>query len=350
MKTKMRRLLLLAAIILLSSCTEDFIEQPQVSTSKILNGEYHIGDENRSPDLYIPQAEQGWYGWTEGMGLWNPPYKAAQIGYLGINHDIYPVALENNEHQLSYNCFIANGAPFDYSGKNDFVSDRSEDAIQEYVGSSYTFPGMLSITTFQNGLPVGEVVKQHFWVGASDSKIGYDWRQHHYYDGDTMAIQAGTADLYMNRAKVKNGKNLIVVEINPDLVITESNYNNNVSVLPVNVDLTPVASTNWTGTAVLDKSAIEENKTHPASNIVITKNFKGANKTITLDWDCPYHAPIWVKHWFTIKKNGAIIADKLEHSEYTDYVSGSFKSANYEIIIHVVGLGDSQPTIIKVTR
>jgi hypothetical protein len=357
----MKKFLSLTVFIAVFGCGT--YEEPTTtspSTSKMINGQYHIGDENRSPDLYIPQLEQDWQGWTNGMGLWNPPYKLVNYGYLGLTQDSYIVTIPRGETEphMSYPCFIANGADYknNPNGKNDFVSDRSEDGIQEEVGSDYIFPGMLSIVTFQDGLPIGEVKKQSFWVEPSDAKVGYNWDypedggDRRVYDNDTMSIPAGTADLYSNEAKVRHGKNLIVVEINPDLLITESNYNNNVSVLPVNVNLTPVAGTGWIGIATLDTSAIEANKTHPAKDVVVTKNFKGASKYITIDWQCPYHEPIYVKHWFTLKKNGVVVKDKFDESIYTDYVSGSFKSATYEITIHVTGLGSSPPTTITVKR
>jgi hypothetical protein len=310
--------------------------------------ERHIGDPTKTPNLQIVELDQAnlWQGRTRPFGI------RAPMNYLLNNYSV-----GKNETtgmaELTYNCPIANKAPIDYSGQNDFVVCMPCDGITNETSAQYQFEGMLSIVTFQNGLPIGETIKQSFWVTPTDWMVGYNYNQQvrwdvtdGLYNNKYMMIPAGTADSYGNRAPVKEGKCLIVVEINPDLLITESNYNDNVSTLPVNIS----SLTDSVGTAVLDLSAIDENKTHPPTNIIITKNFKGANKTITLDWDCPYHAPIYVKHWFTLKKNGVVIADKFDESIFVDTVPGSFKSATYEIIIHVTGLGESQPTNITVKR
>jgi len=322
--------------------------QRLTETSKIIT---HIGDPNRTPDLYIPQFEPGWRGWEEPdnyLGLWNQPYKPEN--YYLVTYSTIPGGADV---VVNYPCWIANGGTIDYeNGKDDFVSCRSCDGIVLEQYGDYKFPGMLSVTTFQNGLPVGNVQKQSFFLEASDYKLEYDISRTPYYGYDYMSIPAGTADIYANRAKVVSGKNLVVVEINPDLLITESNYNNNVSVLPLNTVITSTSTNigSIVGKSFLDLSAIEENKTHPPTNLTAVKNLKTSNKTVSLNWDCPYHDPFYVKHYFTIKKNGIVIADKVADSAYIDNILGGFKTTTYEITTTVIGLGQSSTTSIVVRK
>lgn len=293
----------------------------------------HIGDPNKTPDLYIPELEFDWQFRSEGLGL--------------RSHGIYPVFTDQEgDTVLRYSCWIANGAPVDYSGKNDFVVCRSCDGIKDTTGyDSYNFPGVLSIVTFQDGLPIGETIKQRFFVANTDVKNGVVWSRLKQYGQDTMFISAGAADEYLNRAEVRAGKNVIVVTVNPDGAITETNTDNNVSTLPVVVN-----ALSGTG-GRFDLSAIDENKTHPATEFtaVYLGRIKGKN-TIKLDWECPYHEPIYVKHWFTVKRDGAIIADHVENSNYTDVFNGNFKSTTYEVAITVPGLGQSEFKSILVTK
>ena len=320
-----------------------------------------IGDATKNPDLYIPEFESGWKGYgitsngtygeiNETIGIRVPNYLAENNA--GLTQDSYAVVSPLGYPMLNYSCYIANGAQIDYSGANDFIVDRVADGIPQETNGDYLFPGMLSITTFQNGLPIGEVIKQSFWVAPTNQKIGFDdtlARDHRLDNPNNMFIWAGTADLYFNKARVNQGKNLIVVEINPQLEINESNYTNNVSTLPVNVDLTQ-SIYNWVGIGILDLSAISENQTIPPSNPIVTKNFQGANKFINIDFDCPYHEPIYVKHYFTIRKNGVIVADKIDHSEYRETFKGNYRTATYTITTTVIGLGESTPLIVTVAR
>jgi len=329
---KMRKLFFLAVIFIAVSCSTD--EQIIKSQGKIGLPTYPYSD------LYIPEDEQGWLYRPDGMGL------RSQENYI-VRRNI------TNDTLVDYYCWIANKLstnPTDYyTGVYDFVCNPEEDGIYNESNNSYNFPGMLSIVTFQNGLPIGEVIKQRFRLIPTDFRVEMDPYSIIIYPEPLMALQSGTADNYDNKAKVRSGLNLVVVEINPDLEITERDYTNNVSTLPLNVTFSPIQG-NVIGSAVVDTEAILDNRTRTPNNIVVTKKFTGRDKFIKLDWDCPYHSPIYVKHYFTVKKNGVVVAEKLPDSEYIETVSGNYRNANYEITTTVVGLRESFPLTVVVTR
>jgi len=330
----MKKLILFMLLLIIAACSAPDLKE--------LSYQEKIGIVNTLPSIYIPEHEFHWNGLEEsGLGLWS-------AGTYSVTKTIA------NDTTLNYSCWVANkkgpDGNFDYSGASDFVVKMSEDGIPiNPLSGDYNFPGMLSITTFQNGLPIAQVEKQRFYVTPTDFMIGHDYFAMRQYGADTMSIPCGTSDEYVNRAKVRGGKNLIVVEINPDKLIVERDYTDNVSVLPVNVTFGTFAGVR-VGTGVLDHSAILENQAHPVTNIVPTKNFQGANKFVSLDWDCPYHEPIYVKHWFTIKKNGNILADNIESSNFTEKIKGSYRTSVYEVFVTVKGLGTSLATTITVTR
>lgn len=350
---KMKKILLLLIAILIASCSPD--EQITTYQSK-------IGDITKTPDLYLPEAESGWAGYgirpdgTYGvydktLGLRIPRFTIANYPFLIQDCNPVIASQDGTLPLLQYSCYIANGAPIDYSGQNDFAVNMEEDGIILEENGDYNFPGMLSIVTFQNGLPIAETIKQTFWLGPNQTKLEYDDLLGTNFIYPFMGLPAGTGDLYYNKAKVKPGLNLIVVEINPDLEINETNYNNNVSTLPVNVTMgTNSYFTYWVGSATVDTEAILNNRTIPPSNVIITKKFTGRDKFVKLDWECPYHEPIYVKHWFTVKKNGIVVADKIDHSEYIEIVSGNYRAATYTITTTVVGLGVSTPISVTVNR
>jgi hypothetical protein len=351
-------LLLLIGIFTLYSC-----ETPEEVSVKDTNEQMSkIGDVTKTPDLYIPESESGWAGYgirpdgTYGtfdktLGLRIPRFLAAN--YPSLTQDCNPVIVNQNGGLplLEYSCYIANGAPIDYSGQNDFAVNMEEDGIILETNGDYNFPGMLSIVTYQNGLPVAETIKQTFWLSPNQTKLGYDDLLGTNFIYPFMGLPAGTGDLYYNKAQVKPGLNLIVVEINPDLEINESNYNNNVSTLPVNVTMGSNSYFNyWIGSATVDTEAILDNRTRTPNNIVVTKKFTGRDKFVKLDWDCPYHAPIYVKHYFTIKKNGVVIANNVLDSDYTEVVSGNYRTSTYEITTKVVGLRESFAATVVVNK
>jgi len=331
----MKKIILLALFALTSCSTTEINEPTQEQSAK-------IGDVTRTPNLYIPQLEYDWNGLEQsGLGLWS-------AGTYSVTKNV------SNDTILNYSCWIANSKDangnFDYSGSSDFVVDMSEDGIPiNVLSGDYNFDGMLSITTFQNGLPIAQVEKQRFYVTPTDFRVGHNYLSMRQYGVDTMYIPCGTSDEYVNRAKVKGGKNLIVIEINPDNQIVERDYTDNVSVLPVNVTFGTFAGVRI-GTGVLDQSAIAENVTIPPSNIVVTKNFQGRNKFVKIDWDCPYHSPRYVKHHFTVKKNGIIVEPKIDHSEYTEIVKGNYQTSIYTITTTVIGLGTSSNVNVTVNK
>lgn len=286
-----------------------------------------IGVAGQSPDLVIEELsyEYSQNGWENGYG----------IRYTGTNFGIRSAA-DGTKH-LIYNCPIGNKAPQRADHKSDLVIDMIADGIVTGTGG-YAFKGFLGRALFQNGLPVFPVVKEVFRVENSDYTNGFNYSLEGHYGADTMAIGARAADNYTNRARVvqnedgsaKDGKYLLVVEINPDRLVYETNYDNNISTLPFTVQ---------SGAAALDLSATDENKTHPATGLTGVR----AKGRILLDWECPYHEPIYVKHWFTIYKNGVLLKDNIEDSNYED--KGG-KKAEYTIFINVPGLGRSPGTSI----
>ena len=295
-------------------------------------------------DLIIVGLEYDWQFRPNGFGIRVPFY----------TNGTYPISYRETtfggailDTVITYSCPIANIAPQVADGSTDFVVDKVASGIANGSGG-YDFPGLLSITTFQNGLPVGQVIKQTFDVSPTHVKNDFDWTLENYYDEPFMAIPARTADMYTNRAIVRSGKQVIVVEVNPDGLFEETDTTNNISTLPINVTISG-ASNELLGTAVLDLSALDENKTIPPSEIVVTKNFQGRNKFVKIDWHCPYHEPIYVKHHFTVRKNGVIVADKIDHSEFTDFVKGNFTSATYTITT-TTALGTSTPITVTVIR
>lgn len=280
-------------------------------------------------NLNIPELEMDWQYMYAGLGI--------------RSEGVYPISIDTQGNQmLRYSCWIANKASVDYLGANDFVSKMSEDGIPSSVYYGYyDFQGILSITTFQNGLPIAQIEKQSFAVYPTDYKNGVNPQQLRTYGADTMYINAGSADLYLNRARVNQGKNLIVVEINPDLQIFETDYTDNVSTLPVNVQ---------GAQGVLDLSVIDENKTIPPSNIYFERTRVKGKTKVFLNWDCPYHEPFYVKHWFTVKRNGQIVYDGEDVSEFTDLFNGNPQITIYTITTTVKAIGESIPVTLTVTR
>jgi len=315
----MKKLLLIPILIILISCSVD---------EQLTKQEARIGNLN-NVNLNVPEKEFDWQYMPDGLGI--------------RSEGIYPAFFDvNGNLMLRYSCWIANQSQPNPSGVNDFVSKMSEDGIPSTVYYGYyDFEGMLSITTFQNGLPVAQIEKQSFAVYPTDYKNGVIPSELRTYGADTMYINAGTADLYLNRARVNQGKNVIVVEVNPDKQIFETNYNDNVSTLPVNVS---------GNQGFLDLSAIADNQTIPPSELTAIRSRNKGKTIVDLDWDCVYHDPIYVKHYFTVRRNGNIVADNLEHSEFTDIFNGNPQSTAYSVTITVIGLGESVPTLITVNR
>jgi hypothetical protein len=251
-------------------------------------------------------------------------------------------AYNNGEggYDVYYNCPIANALPFDYTGASDFVVCKPCDSASDGL-PGYTFHGMLAIEVFQNGLPVSITKKESYAIVNTDRRNGIQssliksWNR--VAPVDTMYISAGCADTYRNYGKAFEGKNVIVVIINPDLAIHERNYDNNASSLPISIG---------NGSAVVDLSALDENVPHAATNLTATIS-KGKVKILTLNWDCPYHEPTYVYHDFTLRQDGVVIATGFDTSSYQLTLTNGQKHL-YEIIINIKGLGSSPPITIKI--
>ncbi len=339
---KMKKTLLLLVAVLLTACSVD---------EQIIKSQAKMGGVNGTIcELYVPEHEFGWQYYPNGLGL------RTQDDYIVRR-------TATNDTLVDYFCYIANKLPANpaeyYTGQHDFVSNMAEDGIYNPTNNSYNFPGMLSIVTFcpdENGyyLPIGEVIKQRFHVIPTDFRQEIDPYSIVLYDSDIfMAIQAGTADNYDNKAKAQEGKNLVVIEVNPDLEIEETDYTNNVSTLPLNITFQPIAG-NVVGHGTVDLSILNELKVVPPSNTIVTKTKVRGERFVKLDWGCPYHGhgehPFYAKHWFTVKRNGVIIYDKEDLSEFTDKIQGNPASVTYTITTTVTGLGTSAPTTVIVTR
>lgn len=340
----MKKIILTLVILLLVACSSDDNNQVVNTTMNRT-----IGDVTKTPNLGIAEKNFNYKGYTNGFGIRVPPYDNGTygVGYTTVNFNTTVL-----DTVITYFCPIENRAPINYSGIYDFVVNKVTDGTI-YGSGSYTFDGLLSITTYRKGLPIGIIYKNLYDVQATDETNEYDNTQQIDYNQlynsiDYMWIPAGTADSYTNRAIVRSGLNLIVVEVNPGRVVTESNYDDNISKLPVNVTMTPV--NNLLGTAVVDLAAIDDNRTRVVTNLSYIKDLKGRDKSITIDWDCPYHSPIYVKHWFRVKKNGVIVADNLMESTYKETVRGNYNSSTYEVQVFVEQLGMSTPESIYIPR
>jgi hypothetical protein len=269
------------------------------TTAQIPN---HIGDPNRTPNLYIPQHEKGWLGYTY-FGLYDGNIRLETSADGSIN--------------LSYQCDIANGIKDsasaltpDYSGKCDFVVCKPCDGIENQYSGSYDFPGMLSIMLFKDGKVVGEKIKQTFDVVNSGEVDNYNWRAgQHYFGNDTMYIFHGCRDEYRNKLKVPSvsgipvpGKYVARVQINPDKLITESNYSDNTSFLPVRIEGM---------TVTLDTSALSLQAPEKAQWLEY-KLLKGKVKGVSLKWldvECQNYC---------IEKNGQMIKVWYNDTSYID--------------------------------
>jgi hypothetical protein len=292
------QLLLLILITFAFSCKKVDLKQEKVAPQVVqteppamATTTGHIGDPNRTPNLYIPQHEKGWLGFTS-FGLWDGNIRLETATDGSIN--------------LSYQCDIANGkkdSAFalnpDYTGKSDFVVCKPCDGIVNQYSGSYDFPGMLSIMLFKDGKVVGEKIKQTFDVVNSGEVDNYNWRAgQHYYGNDTMYIFNGCRDEYRNKIRVPMlegmavpGKYVVRVEINPDKLITESNYKDNTSLLPVSINGM---------TVTLDTSALSLQMPQAAQWLEY-KLLKGKVKGVSLKWtntQCQNYC---------IEKNGAMI-------------------------------------------
>jgi hypothetical protein len=339
---KFTLVLLLATFIISCSTDEQFIKTSNERT----------GIQTNNPDLVITEQEYDWAFRPNGFGIRIPFYND---GTYRVEYKAKTFGGTEMDTVFTYSCPIANIAQQMADGSTDFVVNKEEDGFVNGSGG-YNFEGMLSITTFQNGLPVGEVIKQTFDVTPTHTKLDFNYLLENYYEEPFMAIPARTADMYTNRAVVRSGKQVVVIEVNPNLLINESNYENNISTLPINVTITGTDN-NFLGTAVLDLSALAENQTIPPSDLRAPRSRNKGKTYVALDWNCPYHAhrptpesePIYVKHYFTVKRNGVAIATNLEHSEFTDVINGNPQTINYTITT-TTGLGESVQASIIVTR
>jgi hypothetical protein len=345
----MKKLKLITALCIfatLFSCSTD---------EEIVKSENYskIGIQTNTPNLVITEKEFDWQFKPNGFGIRIPFYAD---GTYKVEYKAKVFGGTELDTVFTYFCPIANIAQQVADGSTDFVVNKEEDGFANGSGG-YDFEGLLSITTFapgENGyyLPIAEVIKQTFDVSPTHLKNDFNYLLENYYTEPFMAIPARTADMYTNRAVVRSGKQVVVIEVNPNLLINESNYDDNVSTLPINVTITGTDN-NFLGTAVVDEGILLGNLTAPPSNIVVTKNFQGRNKFVKIDWECPYHEsleqPYYVKHHFTVKKNGVIVADKIDHSEYTETVRGNYQNATYTITT-TTGLGESIPTTATVVR
>jgi hypothetical protein len=330
----MKKLLLLFLSIILYSCSGDDVitsanttAQKTKSTSKISS----LTVTNvRTPDLYVPELETGWQ-YRGPIGLRLPTYPADVNTYWKVFNGKLPMYL-----------FIANkpGTTIDYTGQSDFVYD----ATYDYYSGGYNIVGLFRITSYVNGIPT-EVNTSNYYSENTEPDIvngGVNGSLQTY--SLAYYLNSGTARELYNESQLRpgvvDGLNLVVVEINPDRLINESDYTNNVTTLPLMV----------TGdTAVLDLNAIAANQTIP---VVLSNNLKNrSGKTITFSWTSVYDTTnVKVKYHFIVKKNGVVVADNLTKNSYSEVLRGkpTSKSNIYEIITSVNGLGESIPVkIIK---
>lgn len=344
--------LLLVLLLGLSfiACKKELIEEPVESLQvNATPAQAKIGDPNRLPNLYIPEDEGGWAGGTR-MGL-VPAYKTVGIVFVDqYLAEVYNVPVNSQHVALKYECLIANGIKgevsnfvFDRTGYKDFVVDRSEDGIaSEYSSTSYNFPSMLSIKLFKNGthaLPTTKVIKQNFWVATNEGRIGFWNAPVRDYESDTMAIHHGGGDLYYNKVLLPSqdgvavdGLYVLVVEINPDKVIVESNYTDNRSIFPFRMT---------GGQLTHDPSAVQANLASAPTNFTGVLSGKGNNKIVTLSWNSTAdHVHLWF--------NGQPVPSEdyyIYEKSWVVKVPANFKSGTFTIKAHNPGVGSATAPI-----
>jgi hypothetical protein len=201
-------------------------------------------------------------------------------------------------------------------------------------------------------------MKQTFNLSASTYLQGYNpLLQINYNEGfpnaPFMSLPAQTADNYSNRAKVEQGKNVVVIHFNPDHLVPETNFNNNVTILPLNVTITGTSNSLY-GTAIVDQSALTENQTVPPVIETAQRTRVNGKTKVFLDWSCPYHGhgndPIYVPHTFTVRRNGGIVYSGFDASQFLDDgIRGNPQSLTYTITTTTF-LGESTPITVTVNR
>jgi hypothetical protein len=333
------QLLLLILITFAFSCKKVDVKQekivPQVVQTEppaLATTTNHIGDPNRTPNLYIPEDEPGWLGYTK-MGLYSA-YKRLETKDTGV--------------VLAYDCVIANGIKnatsfTDFDTKlngqpRDFVVCRPCDGVvDQYETNTYDFPGMLAITLFKDGQVVTKKLKQQFWVENNRERVNFPWSSQHYYGNDTMYIFWGAGDDYFNRIQVPTingvpvtGKYVVKVEVNPDKLITESNYKDNYGFLPVSIN----------GMTVVTDTTALQNQAPKTAQWIEYKLLKGKVKGISLKWsnvNCENYC---------IEKNGAMIKVWYNDTSYIDPTG--HRGDTYRIRSNNWGLGNvfNNPVIV----
>jgi len=344
----MKKLLLIPILIMLISCSAD--EQIVKSEQRTLDG-----DVSKNYFLELVDSSSTFVGWEQGLGIKVPPY---DNGTYRVSYSTTTFGGTVFDVVVTYNCPVFNSAEPDSLGGNDWVVEKALSGIPVGNNGTYNYGDIIAIYTVQGGLPVAEVIKQNFNLSATAYQIGYNpLTQINYNEGlpDTpfMFLPAGTADNYTNRAIARSGKQLIIVHFNPSGAIDPAKVGKNVVVLPLNVTINSTNTSNL-GFAVIDESAIAENPTIPPV-IQQSQRTRAKGKTsIFLDWSCPYHGngttTHYIPHTFTVKRNGNIVYSGQDESEFTDVINGNPQSVTYEITTTVIGLGESVPTTITVTR
>jgi hypothetical protein len=313
-----------------------------------------LGDPSRLPNLYIPESETGWAWSTGPRGLHTAYFQLVGTYVSGGFAAAYGLPNNSYHYALNYECLIANGIkgsnafPFDPSGQKDFVIDRSEDGIiDSSYNFSYQFPGMIALKLYENGELAGPApikrIKQNFWVANNEQRVGFV--QQRFYSGDTMVISWGAGDLYYNKILVpelngqaKDGLYVVQVEINPDREIIESDYSDNVSVLPFRIQ---------SGVAYLDFTAIQSNIARTPTNFQGQIIGKGNNKQVHLTWTSGAdHVHLWHNDQPIPSHDFYIYED-----EYFLNVPASYKGGTFKIVAHNKGIGSpSYPQTITVKK
>ncbi len=323
----MKKLLTFLMVFAFFSCQKDkdqladlqIEERASVAQVTAPSG-YTIGDTSKRPNLYIPISEAGW-AYNPLVGLY-PGFKSI-------------TAINDTSVEFGYACYIANGIknfdaaqafPFDYSGNKDFVSCRPCDRVADpYSTRDYNFPGMLSVKAYGFGKVVSTLEKQNFYVGPNYTRVGFDFLKqisYNWFRSDTMYIPWGCGDNYFNRITlpatggvVKEGYYVVKVHVNPDSVIRESDYSDNISYLPVYVQGTSVR---------VDTNALNVAPQAPSFNEC--KIQRGKLKGVSLKWEGEADA-------YCVERNGVMIVKWLYGKQYLD-INGTTNDS-YRIISRV---------------
>jgi hypothetical protein len=331
----MRNLYILFAILLL------FVN------AKAQHSNNFIGDTTKLPDLYVLECDRSYNepGTSQDcIGLYqNTPLKAVK-GIAGSNASKYYVSVGDTILKYSIVCYIGNAAQYQLNKskylQNDLVINTLYSAYSNYP--DYVFPDLIYNKMYDwNGNFFGGYIKDNYNLGSTIGtypKLADSMYCH--YGSDKMKIWCQWADSYRNpvwmkctNGHVPNGFYCVVVEVNPLRLIRESNYNNNIGVLPIKV-VNDSVMFNDSALIVCKSSAI---------NTLVGSVTWGNKKYVELAWESNGES-------FDIYKDNLFIGTTTSNYFKDSNLRTGFKSARYTVISKTKGLRNSSPVTKEVIR